>query len=180
MYLIRKGNSFRAVSAICTHLGCTVNRNANGVGFHCPCHGSQFNDNGVVTGGPAPKPLPWFLVSLSRDGRLVIDTAERSTRTNTSWSDMLKRLWDKFRGSRVGRSIFRVGLPSSNLERAQAAVSSFVLHVQPAKVNKRTLKFSTTLGLGADLAVSVYHPRRDRHAADVLLRARPPTRRTSP
>ncbi|MGO9529496.1 MAG: cytochrome b N-terminal domain-containing protein [Verrucomicrobiia bacterium] len=61
---------------------------------------------------------------------------------------MLKRYWDKFRGSRVGRSIFRVGLPSSNLERAQAAVSSFVLHVQPAKVHKRTLKFSTTLGLG--------------------------------
>jgi quinol-cytochrome oxidoreductase complex cytochrome b subunit len=61
---------------------------------------------------------------------------------------MLKRFWDNIRGSRVGRSIFRVGLPSSNLERAQAAVSSFVLHVQPAKVHKRTLKVSTTLGLG--------------------------------
>ena len=61
---------------------------------------------------------------------------------------MLKRLWDTVRGSRVGRSIFRVGLPASNLERAQAAVSSFLLHVQPAKVNRRTLKFSTTLGLG--------------------------------
>ena len=61
---------------------------------------------------------------------------------------MLKRLWETFRGTRVGRSIFRVGLPTSNLERAQAAISSFVLHFQPAKVNKRTLKFSTTLGLG--------------------------------
>ncbi len=55
--------------------------------------------------------------------------------------------------SRVGRSIFRVGLPASNLERAQAAVSSFFLHLQPAKVHRRTLKFKTTLGLGL---VSLY------------------------
>ena len=61
---------------------------------------------------------------------------------------MLKRLWNGFRTTRVGRSIFRVGLPASNLERAQAAVSSFVLHMQPAKVNQRTLRFRTTLGLG--------------------------------
>ncbi len=61
---------------------------------------------------------------------------------------MLKRLWKAFQGTRVGRSIFRVGLPASNLERAQAAISSFLLHVQPAKVNRRVLKFRTTLGLG--------------------------------
>ena len=61
---------------------------------------------------------------------------------------MLKRLWKAFQDTRVGRSIFRVGLPASNLERAQAAISSFLLHVQPAKVNRRALKFRTTLGLG--------------------------------
>ncbi len=77
VFLLRKGNSFRAVSAVCTHLGCTVLRNADEKGFHCPCHGSQFDNNGVVTGGPAPKALPWFLVTLSRDGRLVIDTSLR-------------------------------------------------------------------------------------------------------
>ena len=76
VYLIRKGNSFRAVSAVCTHLGCTVDRNAGGNGFHCPCHGSQFNENAIVTGGPAPKPLPWFLVALSRDGRIIIDASQ--------------------------------------------------------------------------------------------------------
>ena len=47
-----------------------------------------------------------------------------------------KRLWQKFERSRVGRSIFRVGLPESNLERSQAMVSSFLLHFQPAKVNR--------------------------------------------
>jgi cytochrome b-561 len=61
---------------------------------------------------------------------------------------MVDRLWHKFRGTRVGRSIFRVGLPQSNLERAQVAISSFFLHLQPAKVNRRSLKFRTTLGLG--------------------------------
>ncbi len=61
---------------------------------------------------------------------------------------MLQRVWNAFRASRVGRSIFRVGLPASNLERAQVAISSFLLHLQPAKVHKRTLKPSTTFGLG--------------------------------
>jgi cytochrome b6-f complex iron-sulfur subunit len=75
LFLIRKGNSFRAVSAICTHLGCTVN--LAGKGFHCPCHGSVFDKSGTVVSGPAPSPLPWWLVTLSRDGHLVIDASQR-------------------------------------------------------------------------------------------------------
>lgn len=75
LFLFRKGNSFRAVSAVCTHLGCTVN--LAGKGFHCPCHGSVFDKSGVVLSGPAPSPLPWLLVTLSRDGHLVIDTSRR-------------------------------------------------------------------------------------------------------
>src|SRR5260370_16266641 len=61
---------------------------------------------------------------------------------------MLKPFWNTFRSTRVGRSIFRVGLPESNLERAQVAISSFFLHFQPAKVHRRSLKPGTTLGLG--------------------------------
>jgi len=61
---------------------------------------------------------------------------------------MITRLWKTFLSTRVGRSIFRVGLPQSNLERAQVAISSFFLHFQPAKINKRVLEFRTTLGLG--------------------------------
>ncbi len=73
VFLFRQGKRFRAVSAVCTHLGCTVN--LAGTGFHCPCHGSVFNQNGLVVSGPAPAPLPWLEVSLSRDGHLVIDTS---------------------------------------------------------------------------------------------------------
>lgn len=74
VFLFKKGNSFRAASAVCTHLGCTVN--LAGDGFHCPCHGSVFDKSGSVVSGPAPASLAWFGVSLSRDGHLVIDTAQ--------------------------------------------------------------------------------------------------------
>jgi cytochrome b6-f complex iron-sulfur subunit len=74
VFLLRKGNTFRAVSAVCTHLGCTVNRTAKG--FHCPCHGSVFDETGTVIHGPAPRPLTWYAVTLSRDERLVIDTTQ--------------------------------------------------------------------------------------------------------
>jgi cytochrome b-561 len=59
-----------------------------------------------------------------------------------------KRLWKRFEQTRLGRSIFRVGLPGSNLERSQAMVSSFLLHVQPAKVNRHSLRAGYSLGLG--------------------------------
>ncbi len=71
VFLVRQGNTFRCVSAICTHLGCTVNRAEQG--YHCPCHGSLFDDQGKVESGPAPHPLPWFLVALSKDNRLLVD-----------------------------------------------------------------------------------------------------------
>ena len=75
LFLFRKGNTFRAISAVCTHLGCTVDLARQG--FHCPCHGSVFDKTGTVVSGPAPSPLPWLLVTLSRDGHLVIDASAR-------------------------------------------------------------------------------------------------------
>jgi len=45
-----------AFSAICTHMGCTVN--AGGPQFHCPCHGSVYDAfTGQVIHGPAPAAL---------------------------------------------------------------------------------------------------------------------------
>jgi len=75
VFIVRRGNTFRCLSAICTHLGCTVNRASNG--YRCPCHGSMFNDQGVVVNGPAPRPLDWFSVTLSKDNRLVVDKGQR-------------------------------------------------------------------------------------------------------
>ncbi len=75
VFIVRKGNTFRCLSAICTHLGCTVNR--AGTGFHCPCHGSVFDAQGMVKSGPAPRRLDWFAVVLSKDNRLLVDKGQR-------------------------------------------------------------------------------------------------------
>ena len=74
VYMVRHGNTFRCLSAVCTHLGCTVGRAAGG--YHCPCHGSVFNEEGAVQGGPAPRGLAWFLVTLSKDNRLLVDKGQ--------------------------------------------------------------------------------------------------------
>ena len=42
-------------------------------GFECPCHGSQFDNDGFVTGGPAPSPLAWYQVSIAPNGELEVD-----------------------------------------------------------------------------------------------------------
>ena len=47
----------RAVSAICTHLGCVVNFNAAERSWDCPCHGSRFDLDGSVLNGPAVRGL---------------------------------------------------------------------------------------------------------------------------
>lgn len=55
VYLRRRGDSIDAVSAICPHTGCLVQR--AGRGFGCPCHRSDFDEDGRLISGPAPRPL---------------------------------------------------------------------------------------------------------------------------
>ena len=55
VYLRKQGEVIEAVSAICTHTGCLVQRVSNG--FGCPCHKSDFDEEGRPTSGPAPRPL---------------------------------------------------------------------------------------------------------------------------
>ena len=91
LFVFREGSVFHAVSAVCTHLGCTVRaeamsqpetRTVGGASlrlthrFLCPCHGSKYSGDGVNVEGPAPRPLAWFHLSLAADdGQLVVDLA---------------------------------------------------------------------------------------------------------
>lgn len=91
LFVFREGNTFHAISAVCTHLGCTVRAEALSQPevatveghslrlthrFLCPCHGSRYTGDGSNVSGPAPKPLAWYHLSVSPDdGQLVVDLA---------------------------------------------------------------------------------------------------------
>jgi len=45
--------TLNAYTAICPHLGCVLQWNADETSFDCPCHGSRFTNEGVVINGPA-------------------------------------------------------------------------------------------------------------------------------
>ncbi|MFQ5795325.1 MAG: ubiquinol-cytochrome c reductase iron-sulfur subunit [Candidatus Bipolaricaulia bacterium] len=73
VYIFRDELGFQAISNVCTHLGCKPPWNSTRNRFECPCHGSVFARDGAVIKGPAPLPLPFFLMTLSVDGRLIVD-----------------------------------------------------------------------------------------------------------
>jgi cytochrome b6-f complex iron-sulfur subunit len=72
LWVFSDADELYAISAICTHLGCTVALQEGG-GFFCPCHGSRFAPSGAVIAGPAPRPLAHLALSLSPDGQVVVD-----------------------------------------------------------------------------------------------------------
>jgi menaquinol-cytochrome c reductase iron-sulfur subunit len=88
LFVVREGSRFHAISAVCTHLGCTVQAEVlmeasatsieatQSCRFVCPCHGSRYNGDGACTAGPAPRPLAWYHLSFAPDdGQLVVDMA---------------------------------------------------------------------------------------------------------
>ncbi len=74
----------------CVHLGCSVPHCDSSMLFECPCHGSKYRLNGEYYGGPAPRGLDRFPVTIE-GGNVVVDTGDLQTGpprgTNT---------WDKF------------------------------------------------------------------------------------
>lgn len=60
-----------SVGATCTHLGCVVPWNRAANRFCCPCHGSQYDENGKVVRGPAPLSLPLAHTSI-QDGNIAV------------------------------------------------------------------------------------------------------------
>lgn len=63
--------NFIALSAVCTHLGCIVKWVDESQEFLCPCHAGRFSTAGQVLGGPPPKPLATYGVSVAGDDVLI-------------------------------------------------------------------------------------------------------------
>jgi cytochrome b6-f complex iron-sulfur subunit len=57
----------------CPHLGCRVPQCVSSQWFECPCHGSQYNQVGEKKGGPAPRGMDRFGVTVA-GGNVTIDT----------------------------------------------------------------------------------------------------------
>lgn len=71
IFVYRDHEAIKSVSAICTHLGCVVQRTTEG--FECPCHGSCYSDTGEVLSGPAPTPLSWYRMEKAPGGKIIVD-----------------------------------------------------------------------------------------------------------
>jgi quinol-cytochrome oxidoreductase complex cytochrome b subunit len=53
----------------------------------------------------------------------------------------------------AGRSVFRIGWPRTDKDRAAVMISSFFLHIHPARVSRHSLRAGYTLGLGLISAI---------------------------
>jgi cytochrome b6-f complex iron-sulfur subunit len=58
----------------CPHLGCRVPECKTSRWFECPCHGSQYNQVGEKKGGPAPRGMDRFPISVDAGGNVSVDT----------------------------------------------------------------------------------------------------------
>lgn len=58
------GNAFIAVSSVCTHAGATLEYVSSTSKFYCSAHGSNFNQTGTVSNGPASEALKQYKTSL--------------------------------------------------------------------------------------------------------------------
>ncbi|HVB99994.1 MAG TPA: ubiquinol-cytochrome c reductase iron-sulfur subunit [Candidatus Dormibacteraeota bacterium] len=59
------------IHAKCTHLGCTPDWLPNQHIFHCPCHGSEYDINGINFAGPAPRPMDRCWIEKQADGSIL-------------------------------------------------------------------------------------------------------------
>jgi len=79
LYVVHLPEGFRVYSGICTHLGCLVKWEANKNRFYCPCHKGKFAPNGEVIGGPPPRPLDQYKVSIE-NGLVFIKVEQKKGR----------------------------------------------------------------------------------------------------
>ena len=71
VYIVKDGGKLKALSAICTHLGCTVPWDPGRNEFVCPCHGGTYSADGKHISGPPRRSLD-SLESKVSGGKLMV------------------------------------------------------------------------------------------------------------
>jgi cytochrome b6-f complex iron-sulfur subunit len=77
IYLYRNRLQVRVLSAVCTHLGCTINKSKQG--FDCPCHGSHYDETGKACSGPASRSLDRLEVDVNKQGLITVNLSQYVT-----------------------------------------------------------------------------------------------------
>jgi len=68
-------DTWSAMSAVCTHLGCTAGYVPEKKVIFCPCHGGTYDARtGANISGPPPKPLTPYKVEIT-DGKVIVTRA---------------------------------------------------------------------------------------------------------
>lgn len=71
LLIMNADGTYRALSATCTHLGCTVQYRGDLRQIWCACHNGIYDLNGRNVSGPPPRPLDIFDVH-SRGDEIVV------------------------------------------------------------------------------------------------------------
>ena len=64
IWLSNTPEGLMAIYKVCPHLGCLYGWNDQEFKFICPCHGSQFEHDGVYISGPTPRSLDYFAITI--------------------------------------------------------------------------------------------------------------------
>ena len=75
-WVVRRGNDVRVFDPRCTHLGCAYHWHTESGRFLCPCHNGLFDTDGRVVGGPPPRPLDTYAVTIEA-GDVFVDPTPR-------------------------------------------------------------------------------------------------------
>lgn len=71
LLIMDAAGQYRAMSATCTHLGCTVQYREDLHEVWCACHNGMYDLNGRNVSGPPPRPLELYDVHLRGDDIVV-------------------------------------------------------------------------------------------------------------
>jgi cytochrome b6-f complex iron-sulfur subunit len=72
LLVMMSGGEYRAISATCTHLDCTVQYRADKHDVWCACHNGVYDLNGRNVSGPPPRPLQTYEVHIKGDEIVVV------------------------------------------------------------------------------------------------------------